>query len=105
MFRTQLVDKIDGVTHEVVKTAVCTYTMTPDFGFIIDRHPAMANVIVVSACSGHGFKHSAGIGEALAQQHVGGKSQADLSAFSLKRFKDMNSQGSSWPELRGAKNI
>jgi monomeric sarcosine oxidase len=86
MFRTQLAGKIAGTTSETARTSVCTYTVTPDFGFIIDWHPQLANVVVVSACSGHGFKHSAAIGEALAQQHVEGESDADLSAFSLRRF-------------------
>jgi sarcosine oxidase len=86
MFRTQLAGKIVGVTPEAVKSSVCTYTVTPDFGFIIDRHPRLDNVAVVSACSGHGFKHSAAIGEALAQQHVGGESEVDRKAFSLQRF-------------------
>lgn len=86
MYATQLAGKIAGVTTEVVKTAVCTYTVTPDFHFIIDQHPGKPNVTVVSACSGHGFKHSAAIGEALAQQVVDGHSELDLSAFSLARF-------------------
>jgi len=86
MYQRQLIGKIAGVLPEVVKTAVCSYTVTPDFGFVIDQHPHMANVTVVSACSGHGFKHSAAIGEALAQQHVEGRSDIDLSAFSLARF-------------------
>jgi sarcosine oxidase len=86
MFRTQLAGKIVGVTPEAVKSSVCTYTVTPDFGFIIDRHPRLDNVAVVSACSGHGFKHSAAIGEALAQQHVDGESEVDRKAFLLQRF-------------------
>lgn len=86
MFRKHLLGKINGVSAQTVKTAVCTYTVTPDSGFIIDQHPTLANVTVVSACSGHGFKHSAAIGEALAQQHVDGQSEIDLTAFSLSRF-------------------
>jgi sarcosine oxidase len=87
MFRKHLLGKINGVTAQAVKTAVCTYTVTPDSGFIIDQHPTLANVTVVSACSGHGFKHSAAIGEALAQQQVDGESVIDLGAFSLLRFR------------------
>jgi monomeric sarcosine oxidase len=86
MFAGQLVGKIAGVLPKVVKTAVCTYTVTPDFHFIIDQHPTRPNITVVSACSGHGFKHSAAIGEALAQQVVDGHSELDLSVFSLARF-------------------
>jgi sarcosine oxidase len=86
MFRTQVAAKIAGVSSELVKSSVCAYTVTPDYGFIIDEHPSLENVTVVSACSGHGFKHSAGIGEALAQRYANGGSSVDLSAFSLSRF-------------------
>ncbi|MBX8510893.1 N-methyl-L-tryptophan oxidase [Pseudomonas cichorii] len=86
MFRTQVSGKIAGLTSRVVRSSVCAYTVTPDYHFIIDEHPRLKNVTVVSACSGHGFKHSAGLGQALAQQCIHGKSDVDLSAFSLKRF-------------------
>lgn len=88
MFGGQVRGKIAGVTSRVVKSSVCAYTVTPDYNFIIDEHPALKNVLVVSACSGHGFKHSAGLGEALAQWCINGKSDVDLSAFSLKRFNE-----------------
>ncbi|WP_095067710.1 N-methyl-L-tryptophan oxidase [Pseudomonas sp. Irchel 3A18] len=87
MFRTQVSGKIAGLSSRVVRSSVCAYTVTPDYHFIIDEHPRLKNVTVVSACSGHGFKHSAGLGQALAQQCIHGKSEVDLSAFSLKRFK------------------
>ena len=51
-----------------------------------DALPGSARVIVASPCSGHGFKHSAAIGEALAQRVIDGASRIDLSAFSLTRF-------------------
>jgi sarcosine oxidase len=75
-----------GVKPDVVNNATCFYTNTPDNGFIIDNHPQMDKVLVVSACSGHGFKHSLGIGEAVAQVIHDGKSEIDLSAFNLARF-------------------
>ncbi|MBI6854909.1 N-methyl-L-tryptophan oxidase [Pseudomonas cichorii] len=87
MFRTQVSGKIAGLSSRVVRSSVCAYTVTPDYHFIIDEHPRLKNVTVVSACSGHGFKHSAGLGQALAQQCIHEKSDVDLSAFSLKRFK------------------
>ncbi|MFA1028395.1 MULTISPECIES: N-methyl-L-tryptophan oxidase [Pseudomonas syringae group] len=86
MFRTQVQGKIAGLTPNVVKSSVCAYTVTPDYHFIIDEHPQLKNVTVVSACSGHGFKHSAGIGLALAQRCIHGTSDANLSAFSLASF-------------------
>ena len=86
MYRRHIAGRIAGVSPRVVKTSVCTYTVTPDFDFIVDRHPAHRNVTVVSACSGHGFKHSAALGEAVAQQVVSGASDLDLGPFSLARF-------------------
>ncbi|TPG93914.1 N-methyl-L-tryptophan oxidase [Pseudomonas caspiana] len=86
MFDTHVRGKMAGVSSRVAKSAVCAYTVTPDGNFIIDEHPTLKNTLVVSACSGHGFKHSAALGEALAQWCVRGSSDLDLSAFSLKRF-------------------
>lgn len=86
LFRDLVAPHIAGLAPEWVKASVCAYTVTPDSGFIIDRHPRLAHVTVVSACSGHGFKHSAAIGEALAQWHVDGHSEIDLGSFSLQRF-------------------
>jgi sarcosine oxidase len=86
MHRTMIADYISGISARCLQTETCLYTVTPDAGFVIDRHPEMDNVIFVSACSGHGFKHSAAIGEALAQWLVVGKSDLDLSRFSFARF-------------------
>jgi sarcosine oxidase len=65
---------------------VCLYTNTPDSHFIIDRHPRSPRVLIVSACSGHGFKFSSAIGEILADLATGRESEFDLSPFSLSRF-------------------
>jgi sarcosine oxidase len=65
----------------------CLYTSTPDSNFVIDVHPNNDRIIIASPCSGHGFKHSAAIGEVLAEQVVDGKSKIEISSFSLKRFK------------------
>ena len=44
-------------------------------------------VMVVSACSGHGFKHSPAIGEAVAQRLTGDASEIDLGAFGFERVE------------------
>lgn len=36
--------------------ATCLYSTTPSRDFVLDRLPGCENLIVVSACSGHGFK-------------------------------------------------
>ena len=77
---------VSGLTSRCVKAATCLYTVTPDFGFVIGRLPGAARVLVASPCSGHGFKHSAAIGEALSEIIIDGASRLDLSAFAIGRF-------------------
>jgi len=77
-----------GTSDRCVKAVSCLYTVTPDHRFVIDSHPEYPQVIVVSPCSGHGFKHSAAIGELLAQLVVDGRSAIDISAFAFRRFTD-----------------
>jgi sarcosine oxidase len=48
-----------------LRGATCLYTSTPDFNFWVGPHPEIDRVTVVSACSGHGFKHAAALGEAV----------------------------------------
>jgi sarcosine oxidase len=87
MYEHQVHERIAGVTSKVIKSAVCAYTVTPDRHFIIDEHPSLQHTLFVSACSGHGFKHSAALGEAFAQWCMRGSTDLDLSSFSLKRFE------------------
>jgi glycine/D-amino acid oxidase-like deaminating enzyme len=77
---------VRDVASPCVKAVACLYTGTRDFHFVIDDHPGVPGAIIASACSGHGFKHSAAIGEALAQRVLDGASRLDLSAFGLGRF-------------------
>jgi glycine/D-amino acid oxidase-like deaminating enzyme len=70
----------------LAQASVCMYTNTPDLHFIFDAHPRHDNVLVVSACSGHGFKFSSAIGEAAAQWARDGAPRADMALFSLARF-------------------
>ncbi|HEX4535256.1 MAG TPA: N-methyl-L-tryptophan oxidase, partial [Rhizomicrobium sp.] len=86
MYRDHVAPNLPGLGSRCIKAAACLYTVTPDAGFVIDAHPASERITIVSACSGHGFKHSAAIGEAIAQQTLEGASTIDLSAFSLSRF-------------------
>lgn len=75
-----------SVPRKIIKTGTCLITCTPDSAFIIDKHPERANVIVCSACSGHGFKHSAAIGESIAEMIESDRTTIDLSAFSINRL-------------------
>ncbi|MGJ4951440.1 N-methyl-L-tryptophan oxidase [Bradyrhizobium sp. HKCCYLS20291] len=69
-----------------LRSAVCLYTNAPGGRFVIDRDPGDANVIYASACSGHGFKHSPAVGEALAAMAQGERPRVDLSGFTLDRL-------------------
>ena len=75
-----------GLTGQCIKAITCLYTQTPDSGFVISPHPDLDRVIIASPCSGHGFKHSAAIGELLAGMATGAPPSIDLSPFSLSRF-------------------
>ncbi len=87
MYADYVVPYISGVGDKCLKAVTCLYTVTPDFGFVIDRHPQSERVILVSPCSGHGFKHSPAIGEALAEISSGAAARFDLTPFALKRFR------------------
>ncbi len=73
--------RLRGVSARSVHDTTCLYTSTADGRFVIDRHPQLAAVTVVSACSGHGFKHSAAVGEAVADGLLGRVPRVDLSSF------------------------
>jgi len=75
-----------GLAPRCVKVVSCLYTVTPDFGFVIEAHPDCDRVLIVSPCSGHGFKHSPAIGEAAAAWADEGAVPFGLDAFRLSRF-------------------
>lgn len=66
--------------------AVCLYSNTPDGHFVVDVHPGHANVVVASACSGHGFKFAPALAEAVADLVGGQRPCADFAPFRLARF-------------------
>jgi glycine/D-amino acid oxidase-like deaminating enzyme len=46
---------------------VCQYENSSNGDFLIDRHPALSNVVLLGAGSGHGFKHGPAVGRYTAQ--------------------------------------
>lgn len=102
----------DDDTAGLLETATCMYTMTPDTHFIIDFYPGQQkldsvvsnssteireggteyhdgdpNIIIVSACSGHGFKFAPVIGEIVEQLISQQTTSHDISLFSISRFR------------------
>lgn len=83
MFERHIRGRLRDVTARCVKASTCLYTNAPAANFLIDRLPDTPDVIVVSACSGHGFKHSAAIGEAVALMANSGQTPNVLRPFAF----------------------
>jgi sarcosine oxidase len=83
MYRHCIEARMPWLGPDPVQTLSCLYTCTRGSRFVIDRHPEHEAVLVVSPCSGHGFKHSPAIGEAVAQWATHGRTDIDLEPFRL----------------------
>ncbi|HWL72450.1 MAG TPA: N-methyl-L-tryptophan oxidase [Burkholderiaceae bacterium] len=75
---------LSGADAKLRATTVCMYTNTPDEHFWIDRYPQNAQVLIASACSGHGFKFAPVIGEVLADLVEGKHPPFDLGLFGAR---------------------
>jgi sarcosine oxidase len=78
---------LPGADGPLVEADICFYTKTPDGHFLIDRLPGLEQVLLVSSCSGHGFKFAPAIGELVADLLTEGTGGFDISPFSLSRFE------------------
>jgi sarcosine oxidase len=74
-----------GANGALRAASTCLFTNTADGHFIIDRAPNAPEVLLVSPCSGHGFKFSSVIGEICADLVVDGATRHDISLFRLDR--------------------
>ena len=81
MFSDHVEGRLALVTDRAIRSAACFYTFAPGGDFVIDRSPGDDRIFVVSACSGHGFKHSAGIGEHVAELAIGEAAAAETFSF------------------------
>jgi sarcosine oxidase len=85
--RTFLAAQLPGITGELVDHAPCMYTMSPDENFIVDRHPTHASVVFAAGLSGHGFKFTSVLGEALADLALEGTGRRSIVVVSNFRFR------------------
>ncbi len=69
----------------VRRSRPCLYTNTPDRDFALGPLPADDRIVVVSTCSGHGFKFAPAIGEAAAALALGSDPPVDVAPFGLER--------------------
>jgi glycine/D-amino acid oxidase-like deaminating enzyme len=59
--------------------------MTPDEHFLVDRHPHHPQVAFVAGLSGHGFKFTCVLGEALADLALSGKTSLPVAFLNCRR--------------------
>jgi sarcosine oxidase len=88
MYQGRVAGRFPQIGGRALKARACMYTVTPDRRFVIDALDGLPRVLIASACSGHGFKHSAGLGEAIAD-HVLGRAIShglDLRPFARQRL-------------------
>ena len=67
--------------------SVCMYTMSPDGHFIVDRHPVLPNLALAAGFSGHGFKFTPVIGEALVDLATEGRTEIPVAFLGLSRLQ------------------
>jgi sarcosine oxidase len=85
MHAAHIAGRLAGVNERLTDARVCLYTHNANPAhpgrFLVTPHPDVPAATIVSACSGHGFKHAAGLGDALAGQLSGEAPFCDLSVF------------------------
>ena len=70
-----------GLGSRHTREAECWYTLTPDENFVVGPHPESDRVVVACGFSGHGFKFTPVLGEAIADLATEGRTRFDLSTF------------------------
>ena len=72
----------------VSQKRACASTTTPDDDFIVDWHPQLDGVLVVTGFSGHGFKFGPTIGRIAADLLLSGGTFFNIDRFRLTRFNN-----------------
>jgi sarcosine oxidase len=75
---------LPGVGSAVLRRSVCFYTMSPDEHFYLDRHPQHPQVAFAAGLSGHGFKFTSVLGEALADLATAGATSLPVGFLGLR---------------------
>lgn len=75
---------------EPIQVDTCLYSNTPDYHFVLDRHPAYENIVIGAGFSGHGFKFGPLLGDLLAALALDAEPAVSLDTFRLGRFAEGN---------------
>ena len=81
-----IASRLPAAKGRCLRALACLYTSLPDEHFLIDRHPAHPEVLVVSPCSGHGFKFCPVIGEIVADLVSQNRTGYPIGLFKLSRL-------------------
>ena len=79
-------ERIPVLNGRCLRAASCLYTNTPDEHFLVDRHPQQEQVLIVSPCSGHGFKFCPVIGEIAADLVLQNRTRHPIGLFGIRRL-------------------
>lgn len=82
-----LSEMLPSLPRNPERFAPCFYTLTPDQHFVVDRHPDSPRAVYAAGLSGHGFKFTPALGEALAELALGGKTRLPVGFLSSGRFR------------------
>jgi len=74
-------------TAGVASSWTGVYDVTPDWNPVLGRLPELPGLVVGYGFSGHGFKLSPAVGLVLAQSALGLKTEVDIEAYALERFR------------------
>ena len=88
VLRSFVADWFPAGAGRTLETSVCMFTNTADRHFVLDFHPDEPNVVIGSACSGHGFKFAPVVGEILADLAIDGATRHEIDFLRLDRLLD-----------------
>jgi sarcosine oxidase len=87
LIRTAIRRYLPDADGRTLATRTCMFTNTPDGHFMIDTLPGRPEIIVVSPCSGHGYKFASVVGEIAADLALDGGTVHDIDMFRITRFE------------------
>ncbi len=72
---------VPAAAGPLLTTSVCIYTRAPNDRFVVGLHPSAPQLVIASACSGHGFKFASVMGEILADLAIERKADPRTKPF------------------------
>ncbi len=84
--RSVLETHIQDAAGPMIKSCTCLYTSTSDQHFVVGTHPGDDRISIAAGFSGHGYKFSSVVGEALADLASCGKTKHPIDFLNPMRF-------------------